>query len=185
MTRDRDPDEVFAAAAAVGVGTVIDPAIPEARWQTAEGIRGVADQLGAMAERAAGHGLRLGYHNHFWELATIVDGRPALELFAELVDPALILQIDTYWAAVGGQDVPALLERLGDRVRLLHLKDGPLDGVDDHQLPIGRGTLPVWPIVRATPALEIPIIEFDGYAGDIFEGITAAFRYASAGPPAT
>jgi sugar phosphate isomerase/epimerase len=185
VTRDRDPEEIFQAAVTVGVGTIIEPMIGESRWQTAEDVQSVADQLGAISERAVGHGLRLGYHNHAHELRSLIDGRPALELFADLVDAAVVLQVDTYWAAVGGQDVPALLERLGDRVRLLHLKDGPLDGVDDHQLPIGRGTLPVWPIVRATPALEIPIIEFDGYAGDIFEGVTAAFRYASAGPPAT
>jgi sugar phosphate isomerase/epimerase len=185
VTRDRTPDEVFEAAVAVGTGTVVDPMIDPTRWQTADGIRGIADQLDAAADRAATYGLRLGYHNHAFELSTKVDGWPALELFAQLVDPALVLELDTYWAAVGGQDVPALLGRLGDRVRLLHLKDGPLDGVDVHQLPIGRGTLPVWPIVQATPALEVPIIEFDGYAGDIFEGLTAAFAYASAGPPET
>jgi sugar phosphate isomerase/epimerase len=183
VTRDRDPDEVFEAAVAVGVRTVIEPAIPADRWQTADGVRSICDQLGAIAERAAEYGLRLGYHNHAWELSNPVNGRPALEIFAELADPAILLEVDAYWAAVGGQDVPGLLERLGDRVRFLHLKDGPLDGVDDHQLPIGRGTLPVWPIVEATPALEIPIIEFDGYAGDTFEGIAAAFSYASAGPP--
>lgn len=183
VTRDRDPDEVFEAAVAVGVGTVVDPMIAEARWQTTDGIRGICDQLGAAAERAASYGLRLGYHNHAFELSTILDGRTALELFAELADPAVVLEVDAYWAAVGGQDVPALLERLGDRVRLLHLKDGPLDGVDDNQLPIGRGGLPVWPIVEATPALEIPVIEFDGYGGDIFEGVASAFAYASAGPP--
>ena len=37
-----------------------------------------------------------------------------------------MLEVDTYWAAVGGQDVAALLGRLGDRVRYLHVKDGPI-----------------------------------------------------------
>lgn len=185
LTREREPDEVFEAARSLGIGTVVEPGISEERWQTREGIERIAEQLGAAAQRAAAFGVRVGYHNHAFELATVVDGRPALEVFAELADPAIVLQVDAYWAAVGGQDVPALLTRLGDRVRLLHLKDGPLDMVDTHQLPIGRGRLPVWETVAATPALEIPVIEFDDYGGDIFEGLETAFAYASAGPPAT
>ena len=184
VTRDRTPDEVFEAAAAVGVQTVIEPGIDESRWQTLEAIRGIADELGMAAERAAIHGVRLGYHNHAFELSTIVDGRTALEVFADLVDPAIVLQVDTYWAAVGGADVPALLGRLGDRVRLLHLKDGPFDMDDSHQVPIGQGRLPVWPIVAAAGAVELVVIEFDDYAGDIFDGLRSAFDYASAGPPA-
>ena len=83
-------------------------------------------ELNQAAVKAADHGLRLGYHNHDFELSSIVGGRPGLEVLADALDPAVILEVDTYWAAVGGQDVPALLGRLGDRVRYLHVKDGPI-----------------------------------------------------------
>ena len=39
--------------------------------------------------------------------------RPALEVLAGSLDAGVLLEVDTYWAAVGGQDVPALLGRLG------------------------------------------------------------------------
>ena len=182
LTTARSAEEVFDAATRLGVGIVVDPMTPEVRWQTADGIGGIADELGAAAELAAAYGLVVGYHNHAFEVATTVDGRHALELFAKLVDRRVVLEVDAYWAAVGGADVPALIGRLGERVQLLHLKDGPYDMVDVHQVPIGSGRLPVWEIVDAATALRVPIIEFDGYAGDMFEGLTAAFAYATAGP---
>ena len=84
-----------------------------------------------------------------------------------------MLQLDTYWAAVGGEDVPALLGRLGDRVRLLHLKDGPVDEDTKAQVPLGAGAMPVAAIVEAAAAAELAVLEFDDYAGDLFDGLAA------------
>ncbi len=98
---------------------------------------------------------------------------------AGLLDPRVVLEVDTYWAAVGGQQVPDLVRRLGDRVRLLHLKDGPISKVNTEQLPLGAGAMPVPEIVAATTSLEIPVVEFDDYAGDLFDGIAQSFRYAT------
>ena len=52
--------------------------------------------------------MRLGYHNHDFELSSLIGGRPALEVLADELDPGVLLEVDTYWAAVGGQDVPGL-----------------------------------------------------------------------------
>ena len=125
---------------------------PSEEWGTEDGVHAIADDLAAAAERAAGHGLRVGYHNHHWELANVFGGRTALELFAERAGPEVVLELDTYWAAVGGQDVPALLGRLGDRVRLLHLKDGPITRDNEQQLPLGGGAMPVAAILAAASA---------------------------------
>ena len=42
VTRDRTPDEVFEAAALVGVGTVVEPMIAEERWQATGGVRSIS-----------------------------------------------------------------------------------------------------------------------------------------------
>ena len=171
-------NEVFDAAGTVGVGTVIDPMIDPERWSSRDGVRGVADELSAAAAEAAGHGLRIGYHNHAFEWESTVDGKPAMEAFVELLDPAVVLELDTYWAAVGGQDVPAAIRRLGDRVRFLHLKDGPITKNNLEQLPLGEGAMPVDRILAAATALEIPVLEFDDYDGDIFDGIRRSVAFA-------
>jgi sugar phosphate isomerase/epimerase len=171
-----DQHAVFAAAAELGIGVVIDPMVEQARWQRAEDITATADALGAAAKRAAEHGVTVGYHNHWWELAEQIDGRAAFEFFAERLDPALVLEVDTYWATVGGADAAALLRRLGDRVRAIHVKDGGLAVDGSGQVPAGQGQVPLAEVLAAAPA-ALRVVEFDRYDGDIFDGITASFRF--------
>ena len=66
---------------------------------------------------------------------------------------------------------------LGDRVFALHLKDGPLNLDTSAQVPLGSGDLPAAAIIEAASGLEYPVVEFDDYAGDIFEGIAAAYAF--------
>jgi protein-tyrosine-phosphatase/sugar phosphate isomerase/epimerase len=174
-----DLDRVFDAAATVGAQTVIHPFSPPEQWSSKDGVSAIAQDVVRAQAGAARHGLRVGYHNHHWEMATMPDDRTALEHFADEVGPEVVLELDTYWAAVGGQDVPALLGRLGDQVRMLHLKDGPIDKDAATQLPVGSGALPVPEILRAAPAAELAVLEFDDYAGDVFEGLATGYRYVT------
>ena len=176
---NEEPDRVFEAAAAIGVRTVIHPYTAPERWTSEADVDAVAGELAQAAETARSYGLQVGYHNHHWELSSSVGGRPALELLAERLPPEVILELDTYWAAVGGADVPALLGRLGDRVRLLHLKDGPIGMDNATQLPLGSGAMPVAAIVEAADAAELGVLEFDDYAGDLFEGLAAGAAFAN------
>ena len=71
----RDQDEIFAAARELGIGTVIEPYRPAEHWQSAADIQATAAQLNAAAKKGAGYGIRVGYHNHQWELES-ADRRP-------------------------------------------------------------------------------------------------------------
>ncbi len=173
-----DQDAVFAAATACGVTTVIDPFVPGEKWQDAADIAATAAALNDAAKKAAAHGLTVGYHNHWWEFDTTIDGRSAFEVFADQLDPELILEVDTYWAAAGGADVPALLTTLGARVRALHVKDGDLATDASGQVPAGQGRAPVDAVLAAAPD-ALRVIEFDQYAGDIFDGLAASLAYVS------
>lgn len=173
----QDQDEIFAAARDLGITTVIDPFIPADRWQTAEDIRATAEKLNEAAKKGAEYGIRVGYHNHQWELESLVEGRTALEYFADLLDPELVLEVDTYWVAVGGQDPVDILARLGDRVKLIHIKDGPLTTDTKAQQPAGKGKVQVLDVIAAAKALEVGVVEFDDYAGDIFQGIAESLAF--------
>lgn len=173
----QDQDEIFAAARDLGITTVIDPFIPADRWQTAEDIRATAEKLNEAAKKGAEYGIRVGYHNHQWELESIVEGRTALEYFADLLDPELVLEVDTYWVAVGGQDPVDILARLGDRVKLIHIKDGPMTTDTKAQQPAGKGKVQVLDVIAAAKALEVGVVEFDDYEGDIFQGIAESLAF--------
>jgi sugar phosphate isomerase/epimerase len=88
----------------------------------------------------------------------------------------VVLEVDTYWAQVGGADVPALLGRLGDRVTAIHVKDG--DGTLDTsaQVAVGDGTIAVADILAAAPA-ALRVVELDDFTGDIFAAVAGSFTY--------
>ena len=177
---DADLDAIFAAAAELGIGTVIEPAVRAPHWQDAVAIKATADALNAAATKAAEHGLRVGYHNHWWEIEAKVDGKIGLEVLADHLAPEVVLEVDTYWAFVGGADVPALLQRLGDRVVALHVKDG--DGSTDNkkQVAVGSGSLPVWTFLEAAPD-ALRVIELDDSEGDMLDAVRDSHTYLTAG----
>jgi len=156
-------------AKTVGADTVIVPWASPERFADADAVAELARELNEGAARAAGLGLRFGYHNHDFELA-MVGGRTGLEALADALDPAVLLEVDTYWAAVGGQDVPKLLGRLGDRVRYLHVKDGPVTK-DDPMTAVGGGRMPVAEILAACPSAEWHVVELDRCATDVLTAV--------------
>jgi len=172
-------EAAFAAAARLGVATLIEPYVPAERWATREDVAALAAELTLVARLAADHGLQVGYHNHWWELETVIDGSPALEVFADELGDIVVLELDTYWSAVGGVDPVALLERLGERVVALHIKDGPVSRDIELQLPAGRGTMPIAEILAAATHAR-PVIEFDAYTGGLFDGIAESLAHLRA-----
>ncbi len=180
--RAADQDETFALASELRIETVIDPHVDAERWQAEADIAQIADELNAAASRAASHGLRVGYHNHHFELESRIDGRHALEVLADHLEPEVVLEVDTYWAYAGGADVPALLRRLGDRVAALHVKDG--DGTLDvkRQVAVGSGTLPIREIIGAAPD-ALPVIELDDTEGDVLQAVGRSREFLLAGRP--
>jgi sugar phosphate isomerase/epimerase len=166
----------FEAARELGIGRVIDPHVPAERWQTAESVLEIAAQLNAAAEIAAKHGVTIGYHNHAHELESIIDGRTALEVFADALAPEVKLEVDTYWVLVGGQDPVELLKRLGDRVVALHVKDGAGTPEPKDQTAVGSGTLPIREIIEAAPS-ALRVIELDDSRGDRFTAVADSFAF--------
>jgi sugar phosphate isomerase/epimerase len=171
-----DQHAVFGAAAECGIGVVIDPMVKPELWRDAADIAATAAALNDAAKVAAEHGVRVGYHNHWWELESRIGGRSAFEVFADQLDPAVLLEVDTYWVTAGGEDAPALLARLGERVHAIHVKDGGLatDGIG--QVPAGQGRVPVAEVLAAAPD-ALWVAEFDRYDGDIFDGLAATYAY--------
>lgn len=178
-----DQEEIFGVAKELGVSLVIDPHVDPARWESAEDVKQIAADLNAAAEKAAAHGLTVGYHNHWFELESIIDGKHALEVLADNLADGVVLEVDTYWAKVGGADVPALLQRLGEKVVALHIKDG--DGTRDNkkQVPLGTGSIPIWEYVDAAPN-ALRVVELDDSEQDLIEAVGTSFAYLSAGKEA-
>ncbi|MFH8253247.1 sugar phosphate isomerase/epimerase family protein [Microbacterium sp. B2969] len=188
------PEVVFEAAAAIGITTVIDPFVAPDRWMTIEGVTDIADRLNRLVDVAAGFGLSVGYHNHAQEFIADFDGQTAYERFVELTDERVAIELDLYWALVGGQDGVGLVSRLGDRLVAVHVKDGIAPEVNpfgpdagefgsaslDQRRP-GEGDVPLADALRAGTAVKFAVIEYDNAPGDVFEDIAASYAFLTEG----
>ena len=177
---------VFAAARRLGMRYVIQPAATD--WSSKAAVDEIAARLTDSAREASDFGLTVGYHNHWWEIESRIDGRVGLEYLADATPDDVVFEVDIYWATVGGADVPALLQRLGDRVRALHVKDGPViaapsfdtDPLTYGQLPAGQGAVDIEGCIRASAA-ELAVVEFDAFDGDVVPAIGASAEYLRRG----
>jgi sugar phosphate isomerase/epimerase len=163
------PDEsvVFDAAELLGIDTVIVPWVEPSSIADRDGVAKLADSINAVAARAARRGIRIGYHNHDFEFAQRVDDVPVYELLVSSLDPAVVLELDVYWASVGGGDVFSLLPRLGDRVRFLHVVQEREPGNDRPILgtPVAGRLAEVLELARSA---ELPIVEVVAHHSDVF-----------------
>jgi sugar phosphate isomerase/epimerase len=170
-------NEVLDGAEELGARDVVVAFLPPDRFADADQIFITADQLNRAWELAANRGLRLGYHNHNWEFATRIDGRPAWDLLLEQLRPELFAELDVYWAKVGGCDPAQVAAKLGTRARLLHMKDGPADSPKADMTAAGRGAVDLPAIAAAAPYADWHIVELDRCATDMFEAVEESYRY--------
>jgi sugar phosphate isomerase/epimerase len=173
-------DDDFKAAldehAAVGCDTVVIPSAPHTGFSDPDQVRATADLVNHAAALARDRGIALGYHNHFWELTPMPDGRPALLQFFEHTDPDVLAEVDIYWAQVGGADPAAIVAELGERAALLHVKDGTGER-GTANVAVGDGVIDTPGILAAATSARWHFVEFDSCDTDMFNAVERSFDY--------
>jgi sugar phosphate isomerase/epimerase len=161
----------------LGCETVVIPMLGPDSFTDPDTVRAAADGVSALDVVARDHGMTLGYHNHFWELAKMPDGRPALLHFFDHVAPTVFAEVDIYWAQVGGSDPSELVAELGSRVGLLHVKDGPADEPPNPMVAVGDGVVDIPGVLAASPSAQWHIVELDRCATDMFDAVERSYDY--------
>jgi sugar phosphate isomerase/epimerase len=161
----------------VGCSTVVIPFVPPDGFHSLDAIKRTADMLNECNEIARAAGATLGYHNHWWEFEQAFAGRSAfLHLYDHLADD-IFVELDCYWAKVGGADPIEVLTAFGDRVRLLHVKDGPADVPESNMVAVGSGLVDIAAVLAAAPNAAWHVVELDRCDTDMFEAVEASYRY--------
>lgn len=187
-------------AAALGQQYVIAPVPPFQLIDklTADDYRFMADQLNKGGELAAASGLKIGYHNHFWEFRTLADGSKGLDILIENTDNATVFfELDLFWSEKAGTDSAAYLENHPGRFPLWHIKDMDKndtevvtgDGYDDKPFAeitgnityaeVGTGSIDFKKIMteKEVAGLQHVFVEQDIITIDPFESIAKSYTY--------
>jgi len=178
---DAFPRAADGVAALGSTRIIVSPRPDEVR----DRLGGLTDRLAAAANVAADRGLRLGIHTHDAEMGTH-DGARAIDRLATALGDAVDIQIDIFWAVVGGADPAEVITSLGSRVVSLHLKDGvdlPPSASGDApfvNVPVGTGVIDPAPAIAAAEAAGSVgwlIVEFDHVDGSPVDATRASLQY--------
>ena len=130
------------------------------------------EKMDKLAGELKKEGIQLLFHNHDADLTTCYHGVPALYLMSEYTEN-LDFELDTGWATYAGHDPLVVLRDLGERVRMIHVKDFvegavPKEGkYGAHTMPRfttpGTGKLNLRGVLQAAKEMNLPyaIVEQD------------------------
>ena len=143
-------DETVAYHKAIGNKYYI---IPGYDLWSQEKLDKFVEQVNPLCEKLAKEGITLAFHNHNKEFEVLENGEMVYEQLIYRTN--LKFEVDTYWAFVGMKNPIGLLERLGDRVIAIHVKDGD---ANKNGKPLGLGEAPVKDVVAYAEAKGIPMV---------------------------
>lgn len=108
-------------------------------------------------------GMRLAYHNHDMEYIQYDNGSYAHKELEQRT--SVDFELDTFWTLCGGFDPIVEMQRLRDRIKFIHLKDGFVDA--RLSTAIGLGKMPIRDIRAMAIKLGFEIIiESEGLQPD-------------------
>jgi sugar phosphate isomerase/epimerase len=97
------------------------------------------------------------------------------------LDPTVFAELDMYWATLGGADPRQVIADLGDRLWVLHVKDGPCDAPESPMVAVGSGTLDIPAILASAPTAKWHVVELDRCATDMYTAIADSYAYLVGG----
>ena len=161
----------------IGCDVAVCAFMPPERFADVDAIKASAETLNKANEIARSRGVSLGYHNHWWEFSTSLDGGTAWSALIDRLDSTVFAELDIYWATLGGADPRQVVADLGDRLWLLHVKDGPGDAPESAMVAVGSGTVDIPTILTCAPTAKWHIVELDRCATDMFTALADSYRY--------
>ncbi|MBP3375738.1 MAG: sugar phosphate isomerase/epimerase [Clostridia bacterium] len=147
--------------------------VPGADLSTLEKIHDFCSVMNFAKPILAAEGIRLGYHNHSHEFSLMPWGSTIHSEIERNTD--IEFEIDTYWAFNAGLDPVRVLERLKDRISVIHLKDGFMGGKG---MALGEGEAPVNAVIKASERLGFKmVVESETLSPTGLEEVTRCMNY--------
>lgn len=171
------PAQILDLLGALGTETFVCAWQSPESFASLEAIQQFCERLNEVDTGLRAHGARLAYHNHDHEFRPLPDGSYPLLRMLNYLNPSVLFEVDTYWVQVAGANVATVLQTLGNRAPLLHIKDGP--GVAGKSpTAVGDGVMDFSTILTAHTG-EWQIIELDNCDTDMLTAVERSYQYLS------
>ena len=139
-------------------------------------LKKTADSLNEALDYFVPKGFTVSLHNHWWEFHNT--------RYAQLLDlcPRAHLELDIYWAQVGGGNPVDVIKKYGKRIRFLHVKDGPANKKEPNldMVAVGKGDVKTADCVHAAEqagnVAALPI-ELDRCATDMMGAVRDSYAF--------
>lgn len=102
----------------IGIG-----GIPEKYKSSDDGIMKFCNIYNEISEKLKKYDMKVAYHNHSFEFTKKIKGECLFDYLIKNTVPDVSFIFDTYWAHFAGYETTDYIEKLGDRLQVLHLKD--------------------------------------------------------------
>ncbi|WP_166332277.1 sugar phosphate isomerase/epimerase family protein [Sphingobacterium chungjuense] len=125
-TQPEDINKYIEIAHTLGQEYIVAPVPPmnDLNKLTASDYQFFAEQLNAAGELSKKAGIKMAYHNHFWEFRPFGNGTKGLDILIAFTDPELVdFELDLYWAVKAGEKPQTYFEKYPNRFPMWHIKD--------------------------------------------------------------
>ncbi|KGE15372.1 sugar phosphate isomerase/epimerase family protein [Sphingobacterium deserti] len=126
QTEKENIEKYIEIAHSLGQSYIIAPVTPmdDINSLSVADYQFAAEQLNKAGEMAKKAGLKVGYHNHFWEFRSLPNGTKGLDILIAFTDPELVdFELDLYWIEKAGYTAQSYFEKYPGRFTMWHLKD--------------------------------------------------------------
>lgn len=141
---EADFDATMDIITTLGITRVFAPYLEEKdRPDSVEGWTALGQRLNAAGQKYAQRGITFGWHNHDFEFAALADGSTPMDVLL-LAAPDITWEADLAWIVRGGRDPIEYINRYGDRLSAIHVKDIAAAGTnldEDGWSDLGKGTM--------------------------------------------
>ncbi|MFN7102252.1 MAG: sugar phosphate isomerase/epimerase family protein [Pseudorhizobium sp.] len=163
---EKEPEQALLIAKTLGMEAIYCPHLAaDLRPSDTAGWQAFGKRLAAAGKRYQDAGYTFGWHNHDFEFQALEDGTTPQEQILES-GPDLAWEADIAWVIRGGADPFAWIERYGDRITAVHVKDIAPAGEnadEDGWADVGHGTVDwksLMAALRKTPVKHY-VVEHD------------------------
>jgi sugar phosphate isomerase/epimerase len=171
----------------VGFQWVVCPMLPKSMWNSLDSFKQAAEQFNKWGEQVNSLGMKFAFHNHNYEFKNF-GSATGFHTLVTNTDPKLVsFEMDCYWVTQAGRDPVQMMEILGKRVRMLHLKDRKpgfptsqqLNDAAGHFTEVGNGSIAWEKVLQKAKQIEVEhyFVEQDKSDKQPMESLAISYKY--------